>query len=685
MIDLFVSGKRVDVDKGFSTLITFAIDDIKDFGAKNTAFSKTIVIPGTKTNNALFGNIFNINAGNGYNPATANIGINYNAAVSAPAMIFADGMQVFKGVFRILEITVDDGFIEYECAVFGELGGFIMALGNKKIEELDFSAYNHNWTTTAIENSWDKTAILNNTSVWGTGYYYPLIDYGQVSTNKVDFQYKAIRPALFVREYIDKLITGSGYTWECALFDTALFKRLIVPNNQSVMSAYSNIGFDGSLNVRNYNIADTFVDLIIGTQTTLGNFTANFDETVFTYNSTISMDASMRVIVNGQIISAANGYIKVFRNGVEVGSQYVGTGGSGGYFGVDITIDPITFSNGDYFEVQFVNSNATFNINITANSTVVITNVSTQLIPISYGEPIDLNAVIPKNYLQKDFISSIIKMFNLMVVEDPMKDKHLIISPWIDYYAGTYVDWTNKIDRSKPMKIKPMSELNSRYYQFKYKKDADYYNDAYSKKYNIEHGSYIYDSQYEFASETKATEIIFSSSVLTQFLGTDKIYPAIYKLSNNNTAEDKIDSNIRIMLAKKITGVTGWNINNGTTSIWFGYNYGYAGHVDDPASPTLDICFGAPLELNYTSSATYTVNNLFNLYYSSYMAEITDKDSRLLTCTIKLDKKDINELDFSKFIYIDGAYYRLNKIIDFNASNEDTCTVELLKVINTTY
>jgi hypothetical protein len=67
------------------------------------------------------------------------------------------------------------------------------------------------------------------------------------------------------------------------------------------------------------------------------------------------------------------------------------------------------------------------------------------------------------------------------------------------------------------------------------------------------------------------------------------------------------------------------------------------------------------------------------------MAEITDKDSRLLMCTMKLANKDIYQLDFSKLIYIDGILYRLNKIEEFNASKEDVCKVELIKIINRIY
>jgi len=72
---LFIENNEVDVNVSFSTLITFAIDDIKDFGAKNTNFSKTIIVPGTKRNNVLFGNIFDINSANDYSPAGQNIGI----------------------------------------------------------------------------------------------------------------------------------------------------------------------------------------------------------------------------------------------------------------------------------------------------------------------------------------------------------------------------------------------------------------------------------------------------------------------------------------------------------------------------------------------------------------------------------------------------------------------------------
>ena len=76
-------------------------------------------------------------------------------------------------------------------------------------------------------------------------------------------------------------------------------------------------------------------------------------------------------------------------------------------------------------------------------------------------------------------------------------------------------------------------------------------------------------------------------------------------------------------------------------------------------------------------------NNLFNTFYSSYLAEITDKDSRLVTAKFKLNDTDIFNLDFSKFIYLDGVLYRLSRVVDYTPG--EVCTVELLRVIYTTY
>jgi len=674
MIQLFIEKQPIDINDAFSTLLTLSIDDIKDFGAKNTTFSKTIILPGTKNNNKVFGNIFNTNARNDYNPAESNFGNNFNPAVSADAIIFSDNMQVFKGVFRILEIIVEDGFIEYECAVFGELGGFIAALANNKIEDLDFSAYNTTWTYANITNSWNTIA--------GSGVLFPLIDYGSASTNKVDFNFDTLRPALYVREILEKMITASGYTWDFPALSSDMFNRMIVPNNQKELYTTSNTAFKGIVTDYTYSTATD----VKFTGVTLGSFTLNAGGDVLTYGGATAITTNISLMISGQFnnIDPNNSYVyfEFIKNTTLIATESIYVAYTPYYFTVNLSVSNVTINPGDTFVVDVVANTNSYRLY--GDDFKIETTTPTQ-VKLNYGDTITINDCVPKGIFQKEFFSSICKMFNLYVFEDYETDKKLKVLPFVTFYEdATSVDWSLKIDRSKPMRIKPMSELNSRYYNYKFKSDNDFYSENYRKKFNEGYGDYIFDTGYEFAKETQSVELIFANSVLTRITGVDKTISSIYKLSNENTKEDRIDSVIRIMQAKKITGVTSWAIKNGGTTLGSGTAYGYAGHLDDPTTPTFDLCFAPPQELSFTIS-NYTANNLFNNYWSAYMAEITDKDSRLLSCTMKLAFKDVYKLDFAKLIWIDGVLYRLNKINDFNATNEDVCSVELLKIINRIY
>jgi len=672
--EIYIDNYRLDLTKEISAEFTYAIDEIQDFATRNTSFSKTIVLPGNDTNNKLFGNIFEFGNSNIYNSAEPNVGYNFNATKSVPCIILVDKIQIFKGVLRMLEIIIDDRHIEYEVCVFGELGGFINALGNNKLEDIDFGIADQTWNVTNIANSWDNIS--------GTGVYYPLIDNGNVSTNKVDFSFDAFRPALYVKEYLTKILDGSGYTYDFPLLSTALMNRLVIPNNQKTLTKNATTQFIATPNNANYPIASK----VAFTASPLGPFIVNFANNTFTYNSATTTTINFQVVVSGAIIDPNTTFfdIALRKNGVNIASQGYVPNTFDYIFTADLSVNNISVTNTDVFDI-FVISDAGsgFGYDITGDTILVGTDVISQ-VDISYGDTIVINDTIPKGIFQKDFFASIVKMFNLYVYEDKLVEKKLIIKPFIDFYDGSQIDWTGKVDRGSVIRLKPMSEFTARYYDYKYKQDNDFYAENYLKKYNEGYGDFIYDSENDFVKEVDATEIIFAGTVLTQFTGTDKIYSSIYKKSNANASEDKMDSVIRILQAKKVTGRSTWAIKNGATTLASYTAYGYAGHVNDPINPTDDINWGAPKELFFTTSS-YTAANLFNGYWSEYIAEITDKDSKLLTCSLKLNEVDIYNLDFSKLIYIDGSLWRLNKVLDYNPMDFNVTKVELLKVIELTY
>jgi hypothetical protein len=687
--EIYIEEQKIDLLQDISTEFTYAIDDVSEFGSRNTSFSKTISIPGTANNNLVFGYIFELNNANFTDNTLPNVGYNFNVTKQANCKIFIDKVQIFKGTLRILEIVIDKETIEYQCSVFGELGGFITTLGNKRLtgninpqDDLDFSAYNHTYSVANISASWDNPG--------GSGYYYPLIDYGNVSTGqygvaKKDFQYTTFRPALYVKQYIEKIFEGTDYTFNCPFFDSDLFKRLIIPHNQTNITALNNTSLDANADIQLINTnLNTFVEF---TMVTAGSFTLDITKQLFTYTGTPTITTDIQLTLRGDVTNY-NPSLPAFsvilkKDGAQIGRQDFDAS-INNFMDCNILVSGVNFATNNTMQVEIL-GNGIF-LNIILGEVKLTTTTPTQ-VQINLGETITINDTIPKGIFQRDFFMSIVKMFNLYVYENKFNDKELVISPYVDFYpdkSAEALDWTNKVDRAKPISIKPMSEVNARYYNYKFKTDNDFYGENYRKKYTEGYGDFIYDTEFDFVKETDNLEVIFAASTLYQATGQDKVFPAIYKKSNTNSAEDRMDSIIRIMQTKKITGVGSWNIMNTTTNLATYTSYGYAGHLDDPINPTNDINFGAPKEIQFRPNS-YPTTNVFNAFHSPYLAEITSKDSKLLTCFGLLDIVDIFNLDFSKYVYIDGVLFRLNKVENFNPMEYNTTKLSFLKVIETSY
>jgi hypothetical protein len=92
-----------------------------------------------------------------------------------------------------------------------------------------------------------------------------------------------------------------------------------------------------------------------------------------------------------------------------------------------------------------------------------------------------------------------------------------------------------------------------------------------------------------------------------------------------------------------------------------------------------DLNFG--MEAPFFPIEANPANTLYFEYWAQYVTELYSEEARLLKCTIRLSRQDLNDFEFSDRIYIRDSYYRVLKL-SYDANVEGVCSVELIKELS---
>lgn len=311
------------------------------------------------------------------------------------------------------------------------------------------------------------------------------------------------------------------------------------------------------------------------------------------------------------------------------------------------------------------------------------------------GQTISVNDAIPKDYKQKDFLTSLFKKYNLYVDIDKNNPDNYIIETRDDFYAaGTTKDWSSKLAWDKPMVIKPTGEVDWKTLLYQYRQDNDYFNKQYQDRYLEAYGSYKKLTVNDFTSKENKTELIFSPTPVVDNPNNPMIIPKIFEYDGTNVKPMK--HNIRSLMynGTKSLSVLLYSFNSPVSDIYGPANTSFAvfpecamvsnatpsTSTQAPLAPDESIEFGIPNEVYYTLGTNYTDNNLFNRFYSKQINEITDRDAKIVTAYVKLEPHDISQFDFRDTIYLKDAYYYVNKIMDYNPLEDELTKVEFIKI-----
>jgi len=210
----------LDVEQNVPLPLNFSLAEVKDISKRNSSYSKTIILPGTKNNNELLGMIFEVNIR--FNDCTFKI----NRKVEAT--IFQNDQPVLSGWFKLIninkvspsDISFDEN-IQYECVLFSNQAGIYDRIKDLDIADIDLSAYDHILSLSAI------TASTTNT-------YDDVYKYIWHYTSDDKYRVGDFRPAVFVKPIWDRIFQQAGftYTWDNDPVNTLTkFQKLLLPTN----------------------------------------------------------------------------------------------------------------------------------------------------------------------------------------------------------------------------------------------------------------------------------------------------------------------------------------------------------------------------------------------------------------------------------------------------------------------
>jgi len=696
--------------------INFVLADIREPDKRNSSFSKTIQFYGTNEVNKLFENIFELNS---------ILGV-FNPNKKTPAKYFADNLLVFEGSLQLLSVTLKpDNNILYECSIIGNEGGIFLDLGEAELTALDFTDYNHNYTRANI--------ISSGANLSGVGYYYPFVDNG-TSAAENDFKVENFMPCFFAYEYILKMITATGRTFTSTFLNSSFFKTLIVyPNFNEIrltQTQIDNSQFYVGLNSA-FTLTQTVTSIVPFDKETTPFFdpggmwnassyhgiipsAANYniistikvkmwwthsDPAVVTYSGSwfLSNENNIRRSTNAGVsysTIATNSVVDntVYPEGefpstyfyrtiqIQTGSVALGTNDrirneftaegspSGGDF-LDLNGDPVY--TGTY----------TFHTEIQTGTDSAFYAILTSPALID-GSFINAQSVIPTKIKQRDFFKSIIQMFNLYIDIDKTNPNNLIIENYDDFYNNGVVNWENKTDFDKDIKINPIGLLDAKRYIFKYKDDVDFYNKKYKDTYQETYGTETINVDNDFLNADKVNEVMFSPSptVYNELIGAN-----VVKIYKDQSTRDTVVPNIRLLIASGIKQAQNtWTFRSTGLSNVVSQNYNAALMEDDSIAITKSLQFGTPNFVYYSYPGAWTTHTLYNDYHKTRIDNIISKDSKVDVRYLWVNSIDMRNFSLRKKYFIDGSYFIVNKLVGYNPMNETSYKFELIRLLNPT-
>ena len=337
---LFINRIEIPLESSLNPSLNFSIADIAQPDKRKSTYSKTIKIPNSKIASKLFGQAFEINLIDG----------SFDTSKKADMTYVVGGQTILEGYIRLKSIsTTDNVDISYNVVLMGETANLFSRIKGKYLTDIDLSEYDHPLYRIAQVQSWDNQILQNGIFIpfqLGRGYVYPLIDYGY-TTNQVNYSPEHLAPAIYAKEYFDRIFDAEGLTYTSTFLNSTLFKSLIIPSDPTMynlsnadivaeqFSVNTPLMFDtGTVNSNNLTKEVQSSSLVVRMSAdvsdpsglynnTTGEFTVGYSG-MYNFNAVIDVNTTFTpnsLVVLSEATSGVRGFISIIKNGSQVLDQ----------------------------------------------------------------------------------------------------------------------------------------------------------------------------------------------------------------------------------------------------------------------------------------------------------------------------------------------------------------------------
>ena len=318
--------------------------------------------------------------------------------------------------------------------------------------------------------------------------------------------------------------------------------------------------------------------------------------------------------------------------------------------------------------------------------------------PGDYYSPLDLDC----EYNQIDYIKDVLTMFRLVMQPDAKRPNNFIIEPWQDFIgSGKTYDWSEKINLAKDQILEPLFNTQSQEIEFTMQEDEDFINTFHQDNNKHAYGWLRFNSNNELLKGKRDIEVKgIAPTPLDQIEHGNAAHPyPQFILPSIHTHDDDTAANEHVPIKPKsrflfYNGLQEITVNQYKWWLQASASQKYEQDYWPLVSPYSDWPIQqTSLNLNFSNDTRYYISpnpgtgyfdqgdTLYDAYWSRYINSLYNKFSRRLTATFTLNNVDLQDFAFNDVIFVNGKYYRPEKIIDVQvgATTEVKCQLITLK------